>query len=328
MTTAAASAVHSPTPGLDLGTLDLMLEALGDFVAQELPDSRILELDHDDTCPEDTVRAMCSDALGVQLVFIPEEYGGLGGNAFDSYRICERMARVDIGLGTSVFATFLGSDPILMGGTEEQRKEWLGRIAEQGVICAYGATEPEAGSDLGCDERPWPSRSSGSTRPGDRATASRAGSSGSATAASPTCTRCSPWRRADRRGSSWSAAPRGCRRRRRRTSTASGCPTPRRSSSTTSWCPPTGSSGGVEGHGLVQAQQVFGYTRLMVAAFGLGGGWEAMDRAIRYSTERVQAGAPLSREAGLHAQAGRPARRPAGGGPRRRGGDRDPDRRR
>jgi alkylation response protein AidB-like acyl-CoA dehydrogenase len=38
--------------------------------------------------------------------------------------------------------------------------------------------------------------------------------------------------------------------------------------------------GGVEGKGLVQAQQVFGYTRLMVAAFGLGGGWEALDRAI------------------------------------------------
>ena len=56
--------------------------------------------------------------------------------------------------------------------------------------------------------------------------------------------------------------------------------------------------GGVEGRGLVQAQQVFGYTRLMVAAFGLGGGWEAMDRAIRYSTERVQAGTPLSEKQG------------------------------
>ena len=82
------------TAGLDLDTLKLMLEALGDFVAAELPESRILELDHEDLCPEDTVRAMCGDALGVQLVFIPEEYGGLGGGAFDSYRVCERMARV------------------------------------------------------------------------------------------------------------------------------------------------------------------------------------------------------------------------------------------
>ena len=77
---------------------------------------------------------------------------GFGGGAFDVYRVCERMARVDLGLATSVFATFLGSDPILVGGTPEQRKDWLGRIAEEGILFAYGATEPEAGSDLGAHE--------------------------------------------------------------------------------------------------------------------------------------------------------------------------------
>ncbi len=57
--------------------------------------------------------------------------------------------------------------------------------------------------------------------------------------------------------------------------------------------------GGVEGKGLQQAQQVFGYTRIMVAAFGLGGGWEALDRAIEYSLEREQGGAPLSEKQGF-----------------------------
>ena len=56
--------------------------------------------------------------------------------------------------------------------------------------------------------------------------------------------------------------------------------------------------GGVEGQGLVQAQQVFGYTRLMVAAFGLGAGWAALDRAIAYSRKRIQAGSPLSEKQG------------------------------
>jgi len=56
--------------------------------------------------------------------------------------------------------------------------------------------------------------------------------------------------------------------------------------------------GGVEGQGLTQAQAVFGYTRLMVAAFGLGAGWAALDRAIPYSTKRIQAGAPLSEKQG------------------------------
>ena len=45
--------------------------------------------------------------------------------------------------------------------------------------------------------------------------------------------------------------------------------------------------GGVEGQGLNQAQAVFGYTRLMVAAFGLGAGWAALDRAIPYSAKRI-----------------------------------------
>ena len=62
--------------------------------------------------------------------------------------------------------------------------------------------------------------------------------------------------------------------------------------------PATSVVGLAEGLGLVQAQQVFGYTRLMVAAFGLGGGWEALDRAITYSTTRVQGGAPLARKQG------------------------------
>jgi alkylation response protein AidB-like acyl-CoA dehydrogenase len=56
--------------------------------------------------------------------------------------------------------------------------------------------------------------------------------------------------------------------------------------------------GGVEGQGLLQAQAVFGYTRLMVAAFGLGAGWAALDRAIPYSMERIQGGAPLSEKQG------------------------------
>jgi acyl-CoA dehydrogenase len=56
--------------------------------------------------------------------------------------------------------------------------------------------------------------------------------------------------------------------------------------------------GGVEGQGLIQAQLVFGYTRLMVAAFGLGAGWAALDRAIPYSMGRIQGGAPLSEKQG------------------------------
>src|SRR5512139_2304213 len=286
---------HTRTEGLDLGTLNLMLEALGDFVAAELPESRMLELDHEDVCPEDTVRAMCSDALGVQLVFIPEAYGGMGGNAFDSYRVCERMAHVDIGLGTSVFATFLGSDPILMGGTEEQREKWLGRIAEDGIVFAYGATEPEAGSDLAAMSTVAVPVDVADGA-GYRITGRKQWISNGSIADACTVLARAPG------GPSWFVVEKG-------TGGFSTAPPEDkhgiRLSNTAALflddviVPAENLVGGVEGRGLVQAQQVFGYTRLMVAAFGLGGGWEALDRAITYSQQREQGGGPLSEKQGF-----------------------------
>jgi alkylation response protein AidB-like acyl-CoA dehydrogenase len=295
MTSSPAGAAANDA-GLDLPTLKLMLEALGDFVAAELPERRMLELDHEDRCPEDTVRAMSGDALGVQLVFIPEAYGGLGGNAFDSYRICERMARVDIGLGTSVFATFLGSDPILMGGTEEQRKQWLGRIAEQGIVFAYGATEPEAGSDLGAMTTVAVPVDGPDGQPAYRITGRKQWISNGGIADACTVLAMAPggpsWFVVERGAEGFSAAPPEDKHGIRLSNTAA-------LFLDDVVVPGQNLVGGVEGRGLVQAQQVFGYTRLMVAAFGLGGGWEAMERAIRYSGQRVQGGSPLSEKQGF-----------------------------
>ncbi len=134
--------------GLDNETLTMMLETVRDYVRDALPDERLLQLDHEDECPVDLVRGMCGDQLGIQLLFIPEEYGGMGGATIDVYRVCEQMAGLDVGVATSVLATFLGSDPIFVGATPEQKRRWLTEIAERGVLYAYGATEPDAGSDL------------------------------------------------------------------------------------------------------------------------------------------------------------------------------------
>src|SRR4051794_10780987 len=130
--------------------LKVALTSIDEFAARELPDTLLVELDERDEFPEELVRRMSSgDELGIQLLFVPYEYGGMGGGAFDVYRVCERMAAIDLGLATSELATFLRSDPIRVGGTEEQKREYMPRIAKDGVLFAYGATEPEAGSDLG-----------------------------------------------------------------------------------------------------------------------------------------------------------------------------------
>ncbi|HXY66064.1 MAG TPA: acyl-CoA dehydrogenase family protein [Mycobacterium sp.] len=282
--------------GLDRDSLDMMLTSLDDFVAEALPNDRRLELDHDDVCPEKTVRAMCGDELGVQLVFIPEEYGGFGGGAFDSYRVCERLARFDIGVATSVLATFLGSDPILVGATPEQRKEWLGRIAEQGVLFAYGATEPEAGSDLAAlTTTATPVETDGEVT-AYRLNGRKQWISNGSIADYYSVLALAPG------GPSWFVVEKG-------TPGFSTAPPEDkhgiRLSDTAALflddvvVPAENLVGREEGRGLSQAQQVFGYTRVMVAAFGLGGGWSALDKAIAYSAERVQGGAPLSTKQGF-----------------------------
>ena len=282
--------------GLDRDSLDMMLTSLDDFVAEALPNDRRLELDHDDVCPEKTVRAMCGDDLGVQLVFIPEEYGGFGGGAFDSYRVCERLARFDIGVATSVLATFLGSDPILVGATPEQRKEWLGRIAEQGVLFAYGATEPEAGSDLAAlTTTATPVETDGEVT-AYRLNGRKQWISNGSIADYYSVLALAPG------GPSWFVVEKG-------TPGFSTAPPEDkhgiRLSDTAALflddvvVPAENLVGREEGRGLSQAQQVFGYTRVMVAAFGLGGGWSALDKAITYSAERVQGGAPLSTKQGF-----------------------------
>ena len=283
--------------GLDAGDLTMMLEALDEFVDHALTPELQLQLDHEDQCPEDIVRAMSDpETLGVQMLFVPEAYGGMDGGAFDSYRLCETMARHDIGVATAVFATFLGSDPIMVGGTEEQKQEWLGGISEKGTVFAYGATEPEAGSDLAAmSTTAKPVLDDDGNVTAYRINGRKQWISNGSIADMYTILAATP------AGPSWFVVPKGT------PGFESAHPEDKhgiRLSNTAALflddveVPVANLIGGVEGKGLVQAQQVFGYTRLMVAAFGLGGGWAALDRAIDYSQTRIQGGSPLSEKQG------------------------------
>jgi alkylation response protein AidB-like acyl-CoA dehydrogenase len=215
----------------------------------------------------------------------------MGGGAFDSYRVCEHLARIDVGLATSVFATFLGSDPLMFGGTPEQKEKWLGRIAGDGIILAYGATEPEAGSDLGAlTTTAIPTGDNGYKINGRKQWISNG-------SIADVCTvlALAPG------GPSWFVVEKGTK------GFTSAKPEDKhgiRLSNTAALflddvvVPAENLVGGVEGKGLVIAQQVFGYTRLMVAAFGLGAGWAALNRAIEYSAARVQGGKVLAEKQG------------------------------
>jgi alkylation response protein AidB-like acyl-CoA dehydrogenase len=77
--------------GLDKETLDLTLQAIVDFTAARLPEEKLLQLDATHEFPAEVVHDMCGSELGIQLLFIPEEFEGMGGGAFDVYRICEEL---------------------------------------------------------------------------------------------------------------------------------------------------------------------------------------------------------------------------------------------
>ena len=281
--------------GLDAETLNMMLETIRDVVRDAISDERLLQLDHDDECPVDMVRDMCGDKLGIQLLFIPEEYGGMGGATIDVYRVCQEMASLDLGIATSVLATFLGSDPIFFGATPEQKSQWLTEMAERGVLYAYGATEPEAGSDLGAlKTTATPVLTDGKVS-GYRLNGRKQWISNGGIADKYTILASAP------DGPSWFVLDRGTEGfTQNRPEDKHGI----RLSNTAAlflddvFVPVGNLVGDVEGQGLIQAQKVFGYTRVMVATFGLGAGWAALDRAIQYSTTRIQGGAPLSEKQG------------------------------
>ena len=277
-------------------TLQLSLKSLRDFAKKRLPDEELIVLDERDECPVEIVRHMSHpDKLGIQLLFIPEEYGGMGGSTMDVYLICEQMARIDLGVATSLFATFLGSDPITFGATPEQKKLWLGKIAEEGILFAYGATEPDAGSDLGALKTTADRVEENGKIVGYKINGSKQWISNGGIADHYTILANTP------AGPSWFVVDAGAK------GFAHDEPEDKhgiRLSNTAAlalndvFVTPDRLVGGVEGQGLIQAQKVFGYTRVMVAAFGLGAGWSALDRAIPYSVKRIQGGTPLSEKQG------------------------------
>jgi alkylation response protein AidB-like acyl-CoA dehydrogenase len=283
-------------PRLDAETLDMLLATLREYAERELPPEFLLELDRKDEFPRKVLEDLSNPAqIGIHLVSIPEELGGLGGGAYDIYRVSEALAEIDLGVATGVLATVLGSDPIVVGATPEQKAKWIGHLAETGVLMAYGATEPQAGSDLGAlTTQAVPVVEDGKVV-GYKITGRKQWISNGGQADLYTVLANAP------AGPSWFIVEKG----------AEGFTHGKqeekhgiRASNTAALfldsvhVPADRLIGGVEGRGLAQAQAVFGYTRLMVAAFGLGGGWSALRRAIRYSQLRVQAGGPLSAKQG------------------------------
>jgi acyl-CoA dehydrogenase len=86
--------------------------------------------------------------LGLMNLHIPEEYGGLGLSAFDGMLVGEELNWGCSGIGTSILANGLGSGPVILFGSVEQKARWLPLLVERPILCSFALSEPGAGSDV------------------------------------------------------------------------------------------------------------------------------------------------------------------------------------
>ena len=106
------------------------------------------ELDRTKSFPYEIVAAL--GKLNLMGIPFPERYGGAGGDTLAYALAVEELTRVDSSVAITVCAhTSLGTQPIYLFGSEEQKLEWMPRLCAGEILGAFGLTEPEAGSDAG-----------------------------------------------------------------------------------------------------------------------------------------------------------------------------------
>jgi alkylation response protein AidB-like acyl-CoA dehydrogenase len=285
-----------PLAGLDLESRQMVLDTVAQLKKRLLTKERILDFDRKEIFPEDVIREMLGPEIGLQLLMIPEAYGGLGGGARDSCAVTREMAKVCLGITTAFFAIQLGADPIMVGATEEQKQKWLGKIAAGEALVAYAVTEPDAGSNVAAlKTKADPVTDASGRVTGYRINGSKQFISTGGYADFITVLADAP------EGPTFfimekdtPGYTRGKGEEKHGIRASNTSPL----TFTDAFVPAENIVGGVPGQGLKQANEVFGYTRLMVAAMGLGAGEAAVEIAIPYAQERIQFKTPLSEKQG------------------------------
>ncbi|MFO7986355.1 MAG: acyl-CoA dehydrogenase family protein [Desulfatiglandaceae bacterium] len=281
---------------MDPEILSMVLDTIEKLERERLPLETKVEMDRKGEFPADLIRFMLGPDIALHLIFIPEVYGGLGAGAAEIALISERMAKMDLAVATSFLAICLGMDPIRVSGTPEQKEKYITRIAEEGLVVAYAVTEPEAGSNVQSlktkaervlDEQ---GRIKGYRLNGQKQFITNGGVAQLYTILADTP-----------EGPSFFVVPGGAE------GLVPGNHEDKHGIRASNTCalsledlyvPQEDLLGGMEGQGLKQANQVFGYTRLMVATFGLGGGMAALERTVKYAKVRIQFGTPLAQKQG------------------------------
>jgi len=103
------------------------------------------EYDEHQTHPGDIIEK--AHELGLMNIHIPEDVGGPGLPAFDGMLIGEELAWGCSGIAVSIVANTLGAAPVMIAGSDEQKRTWLPPLLEAPLLCSFALSEPDAGSD-------------------------------------------------------------------------------------------------------------------------------------------------------------------------------------
>ncbi len=122
------------------------LRALAREFAEKEIRPKAAEYDEHQTHPADLIAK--AHELGLMNVHIPEEYGGPGLPGFEGMLVGEELCWGCSGIGVSITVNTLGAAPVLIAGSDEQKRAWLPPLVDEPILCSFALSEPDAGSDV------------------------------------------------------------------------------------------------------------------------------------------------------------------------------------
>jgi butyryl-CoA dehydrogenase len=265
------------------------IRALARDFAERYLMPRRRELDERHEYPRDLLEKMAK--LDFFRILVPEEYGGFGDKVMYTVLVIEELSRAEAGTAIAFGANGLGTTPIIVAGTEEQKARYLPPVAEGKKYAAFALTEPDAGSDAGAVKTRAVKKGDRYILNGTKRFITNAGEADIMTVVAST----DPERGArglsifivekDFPGVSFGKVEEtlGIRASVKREIYFEDCEVPEENL-----------LGGKEGLGFVQVARTFDRTRPAVGAQALGIAQGAFEEALKYARERKQFGQPIA----------------------------------
>ena len=144
----ATAAIEQETGGISFALSEeqkALRELAREFAEKEIR-PKAAEYDEHATHPADVIAK--AHEVGLMNVHLPEEYGGPGLPGFAGMLIGEELSWGCAGIAVSIVANTLGSAPVVIAGDDEQKRTWLPQLADEPLLCSFGLSEPDAGSDV------------------------------------------------------------------------------------------------------------------------------------------------------------------------------------